>query len=141
MHIGLEMADYGARLAPMYHYRGDPPFDDPYRDHGAYLRTLLGEDVESGIAHFRGKAIEGAQAGYTLPAEIFIDLLVRLDRFDEAIAASLEFFPETGAPPANCPSALQLCQIAGNFDRLRSLARDRGDLLAYTAALLQSESI
>jgi hypothetical protein len=141
MRMALEMADYGARLAPMYHYRSDPPFDDPYRDHGAYLRTLLGQDVESGVEHFRAKAVEGAQAGYMLPAEIFIDLLVRLDRFDEAIAASVDFFPETGAPPTNCPSALQLCQIAGKFDRLRSLARQRGDLLAYTAALIQSQSV
>ena len=53
---------------------------------------------------FAAKQSTGAQAGYMLPAEIFIDLLVRLDRFDEAIAASIEFFPETGsAAPDELP--------------------------------------
>lgn len=137
MRMAVEMADYGKQLDAMYHYRGEAPFEESYTDHGIYLRTLLGEGVEGGVAQFRRKAAEAAQAGYTLPAEIFIDLLVRLDRFDDAIRASLEFFPESGNAPMNCPSALQLCQIAGDFGQLRSLARERGDLLAYAAGVIQ----
>jgi hypothetical protein len=137
MRLALEIADYGTRLAPMYHFRGDPPFEDPYTDHGIYLRTLLGDDVERGIAHFRAKAVSGTAEGYGMPAEIFVDLLVRLERFDEAIAASREYFPKT--PPANSPSTLQLCQIAGAFGQLRELARERGDLLAYAAGLIQEK--
>ena len=55
----------------------------------------------------------------------FVDLLVRLERFDEAITASCEFFSE--AAPVNSPSTLQLCQIAGEFGKLRALARDNDD--------------
>ena len=135
MRLGLEIADYGTRLAPMYHYRGDPPFEDPYADHGMYLRTLLGEDVERGIAHFREKAVAAGQEGYTFPAEILIDLLVRLDRFDDAITASREFFSETAA--ANSPSTLQLCQIAQDYPQLRRLAREQGDLLSFAAGVIQ----
>ncbi len=138
MRLAVEMAQYGTQLAPMYHFRGDPPFEDAYIDHEIYLRTLLGEDVERGVAHFRRKAVEASEAGYSTPAEIFIDLLVRLDRFDEAIQASIEFFPEPSNPPANSPSSLQLCQIAGDFPRLRALARARGDLLAYAAGAIQT---
>jgi hypothetical protein len=137
MRMVVEMADYGTHLAEMYHFRGDPPFEDAYTDYGIYLRTLLHEDEEGGIAHFRRKAAEAAEAGYTMPAEILIDLLARLDRFDEAIRTSLELFPQSG--PVNCPSALQLCQIAGDFRQLRTLARDRGDLLAYAAGLIQTK--
>jgi hypothetical protein len=133
--LAREMADYGTQLAPMYHYRGDAPFDDPYADHGIYLRTLLGEDVEGGVEYFRSKAREGAEAGYSFPADVFIDLLVRLDRFDEAIAASREFFSENR--PSNGPNTLQLCQMGGNFEALRAVARERGDLLSYAAGVIQ----
>jgi hypothetical protein len=135
MRLALEIADYATQLAPMYHYRGDAPFDDPYRDHAIYLRAVLRDDVDAGVEHFRAKAREGAEAGYSFPADVLIDLLVRLDRFDDAIAASLEFFGDDR--PANGPSALQLCQMAGNFGKLREVARERGDLLAYAAGLIQ----
>jgi len=39
---------------------------------------------------------------------------------------------------ATCPSALQLCQIAEDYRQLRTLARNRGDLLAYAAGLIQT---
>jgi hypothetical protein len=137
MRMAVEMADYGKQLAPMYHFRGEAPFEEPYLDHGSYLRAVLREDPDSGVAHFRRKAVEAAEAGYTVPAEVFIDLLVRLDRSEAAIDASLELFPENVPAPMNCPSALQLCQIAGNYERLRSLARKRGDLLSYAAGVIQ----
>jgi len=138
MRLALEMADYGTQLDPMYHYKNDAPFEDPYRDYGIYLRTLLGGDVEAGVDHFRQKARDGAEAGYSFPADVFVDLLVRLDRFDDAIAASLEFFREDR--PSNGPSPLQLCQLAGNFGRLREVARERGDLLSYVAGVIQEKA-
>lgn len=131
----LEIADYGTRLAPMYHYKGDAPFDDPYADNAVYLRTILGEDVEAGIEHFRRKAREGAEGGYAFPADVLIDLLVRLDRFDDAIAASREFLRDERQQSG--PSALQLCQMGRNFGALRDVARERGDLLAYAAGIIQ----
>src|SRR5204862_1843291 len=82
LRMALEMADYGERLCPMYHFRGDPPFDQIYRDHAIYLRALLGEDAEGAIAHFRAKASEPRDAA---PAEVLIELLMRLDRHAEAI--------------------------------------------------------
>jgi hypothetical protein len=62
---------------------------------------------------------------------------VRLGRYAEAIQASLEFFPSSRATPLSCPSAIQLCQLAGDYPQLRELALERGDLLAFTAAVIQ----
>jgi hypothetical protein len=133
--MAVEMADYGRCLAPMFHFRGDPPFEDTYGDHALYLRALLGEEVNHAIAHFRKKAtVEDPRD--TTPAEVLIELLVRLRRYTEAIQASLEFFPDSSAMPQSA-SAIQLCQMAGDYRQLRELARERGDLLAFTAAIIQ----
>jgi hypothetical protein len=136
LRMAAEMAEYGRCLASMFHFRGDPPFEDTYGDHAVYLRALLGEEVEHAIAHFRKKATVGDQRD-TTPVEILIELLVRLRRYAEAIRASKEFFPDSNAMPRSCASAIQLCQMAGDYRQLRELARERGDLLAFTAAVIQ----
>jgi hypothetical protein len=136
LRMAVEMADYGRCLAPMFHFRGDPPFEDTYGDHAVYLRALLGEEVDHAIAHFRKKAAV-ADARDTTPAEVLIELLVRLGRYADAIQASLEFFPDSSATPRSCASAIQLCQMAGDYRQLRELARERGDLLAFSAAVIQ----
>jgi hypothetical protein len=139
LRVAVELADYGQCLAPMFHFRGDPPFEDTYADHAVYLRALLGESVDQAVAHFRKKATEASAAlGDTTAAEVLIELLVRLGRHAEAIEASLQFFPDTSNTPLSCASAIQLCQMAGDYRQLRNLARERGDLLAFSAAVIQS---
>jgi hypothetical protein len=125
LRMTVELAEYGQRLDPMYHFRGDPPFEDTYRDIGVYLRALLGQDVDSSIAHFRAK-IAGPED--TLAAEVLINLLSRLKRYAEAIQVSVEYLPE---------AALPLCQLAGDFAALRTIAEQRNDTLAFAAAIIQ----
>jgi hypothetical protein len=138
LRMALELAEYGRCLAPMFHFRGDPPFEDPYTDHAVYLKALLGEDVDAAIAHFRQKAIPSPEfPGYTAPAEVLIELLLRLDRFADAIQASIEYIPDTTSAPLSCPSILQLCQMAGDYTRLRTMARQHEDLLGFAAGLIQ----
>lgn len=139
LRMAAEMAEYGKCLAPMFHFRGDPPFEDTYSDHAVYLRALLGEEVDRAVAHFRKKVTEATAApGDTTPAEVLIELLVRLGRYAEAIQVSLEVFPNSREAPLSCASVIQLCQMAGDYRQLRNLARERGDLLAFTAAIIQS---
>ncbi len=135
LRMALNMADYGQRLAPMFHFRSEPPFEDIYRDHAVYLRALLGEDVDAAIAHFRNKA---AEPGDATPAEVLIDLLIRLGRYADAIQSSIEYFPDANVSPRSCPTVLQLCQMAGDYARLRSVAREREDLLGFVAGVIQS---
>jgi hypothetical protein len=60
LRMTLEMAEYGCRLSPMFHFRGDPPFEDVYLDHAVYLKALLGEDGDAAVEHFR-KKLESAR--------------------------------------------------------------------------------
>jgi hypothetical protein len=137
LRMALDMAEYGRRLAPMFHFRGDPPFAETYSDHAVYLRALLGENVDDAIAHFRKKATPPVPIpGDTTPAEVLIDLLVRLKRYQEAIRCAIEFLPE-GNTPLSCPSVLQLCQMAGDYAKLRSVAREKGDVLGFVAGVVQ----
>jgi hypothetical protein len=134
LRMALEMAEYGCRLAPMFHFRGDPPFEDIYRDHAVYLRALVGDDAESAIAQFRGKAADGN----AIAAEVLVDLLVRLGRTADAIATFREYFPDPQAAPMNCPSLAQLCQIAGDYTMLRDVSRESDNVLAFAAGVIQS---
>jgi hypothetical protein len=139
LRMALELAEYGRCLSPMFHFRGDPPFEDPYMDHAVYLKALLGEDVDAAIAHFRQKAMPSPEfPGYTAPAEVLIELLLRLDRHEDAIQAAIDYIPDTISAPLSCPSVLQLCQMAGDYTRLRTMARQHADLLGFTAGLIQS---
>ena len=133
----IEIADYGRRLAPMFEFRVDPPFQNVYTDHAIYLRALAGEDADAAVAHFRRKAAESdpEQEG-TASAQVLVTLLVRLERYREAIAASLEFLDGVPAVQLGCPSLFQLCQLAGAWDQLCTLARERGDLLSFAAGRL-----
>ena len=134
LRMAIEMADYGRKLSPMFEFKVDPPFENVYADHAIYLRALAGEDVDAAIAHFHRKAAESdpEQVG-TSPAQVLVTLLVRLQRYREAIAASLEFLEGVPAVQLGCPSLFQLCQLAGDWEQLRSLARQRDDLLSFAA--------
>jgi hypothetical protein len=126
LRMALEMAEYGRRLDPMYHFRGDPPFEDTYGDYAVYLKALLREDADAGIAHFRAK-IAGPED--TLAADVLVNLLSRLGRYREAIEVSIEYLPEAAFP---------LCQLAADYTKLRDLARERRDAIGFAAGLLQS---
>ena len=150
--LAAELTDYGRRLSHRHRYEGDPPFEDVYADHGVYLDALLGRNVEEAIAHFRAKLVPpaaepepepefdgyGREPDAAVAAQVLVGLLVRLGRIDEAIdvaAAHLSGVPEGSLI---CPGVSQLCQRAGQPARLARLARDRGDLVNYAAAVLQT---
>jgi hypothetical protein len=130
MRLVLEMAEYGQRLDPIYQNPAPPPFEDPFVDHAMYLRALLGENVEESVAHFRKKlsaSVPGA-------AQVLVGLLARLGRYAEAIQVSLEHLG--GEADDDCPSAVQLCQMAGDYQQLREVARKKGDFVGFAAGMI-----
>jgi len=137
LRMALEMCDYGSHLSAQFKYRVEPPFDDVYVDHAMYLKALLGDDVDATIAHFRKKIVESDPAVTgTAPAQVLVALLVRLERYRQAVEISLEHLSDVAAEQLACPSVLQLCQMAGDYELLRKIARERGDLLGFTAGLI-----
>ena len=139
--LAVELAEYGARLGSMFQERSDPPFENFYVDHGIYLRALRGDDVDGAVAHFRAK-VEGYDMNETGsgPAQMLVALLARLERYSEGVDISLRYLSEVNPSELACPTALQLCFLAGDFDRLRTLSRERGDLLNYVAQALAVRS-
>ncbi|MBM3812535.1 MAG: hypothetical protein FJW20_12990 [Acidimicrobiia bacterium] len=138
----LEMAQYGQRLAPTFHHRSEPPFEEFYVSHAMYLRALLGKDVEAAIAYFRERARRYDPAEYgTGPAQVLVSLLVRLGQHREALDASLELLPDAPNHQLGCPTVNEICQRAGEFQRLQEISRERGDVLGYAAALAQQSQV
>ncbi|HUQ92920.1 MAG TPA: hypothetical protein VM120_14665 [Bryobacteraceae bacterium] len=132
-----DLCAYGKRLSAQFHSQSHPPFEDPFTDYGMYAEALLGENVDAAVQHFQEKvkASDPEEVG-TMPAEVLVKLLVRLERYQEALDVSVAHL--TNAHESSCPTALQLCHMAGDHQRLRQLAREKGDLLSYAAATLQT---
>ncbi|HVV99023.1 MAG TPA: hypothetical protein VHB77_01715, partial [Planctomycetaceae bacterium] len=84
--LAIQLAEYGSHLSSQYQYAGDPPFDDFYPAHVQYLKAISGEGRDAALAYFREKI--GADVHDTdnqLAALAYVDLMTRLERFDEAL--------------------------------------------------------
>ncbi len=65
-----------------------------------------GEDVESGLAHFRTKAeTADPETVGTYPAQVYVNLLLKLGRNDEALAAAKRFLSGQDPRHLSCPGA------------------------------------
>jgi hypothetical protein len=140
LSLAVDLTEYGRRLSERHRYEGDEPFEDTYEDHRVYLRALLGIDEDAAVDHFRAKLgpIDPDRRDEAIAAQVLVRLLVRLGRVEEAIDVAAERLGHLPDAALGCPSAPQLCQKLGQPDRLAAIARQRGDLVNYTAALLAS---
>ena len=102
-----------AALSPACSSRDLPPFEKIFDDHGIYLRALLGQDVDSAIAHFQAKLDEADErtAKPTVPAaQTLVNLLVhgsgRLDAAIDVASQHLAGFSESSAGVSRRRAAL-----------------------------------
>jgi hypothetical protein len=139
----IEMTEYGDKLAPMFHYKGDPPFENIYVDYGIFLRALAGENTDAAIAHFRKKASDAdpEDPAGAAAAQVLVMLLGRRKRYGEAIEVSLEFLQGIEPNQLACPSVLQLCELAGDYSRMMRIAEEKGDLLNFAAGAVGATSL
>jgi hypothetical protein len=128
---------YGQGLSARFRYPSDPPFDDLYRDYGMYLAGITGADVEGCVAHFRTKVeqTDPDEVG-TYPAEVLVNLLVRLERPAEALAVARQYLAQSDNPRPACPSIGELCRLAQDYRALAEVARIQGDAVHFMAGLL-----
>jgi hypothetical protein len=138
LRLAVEIADYASRLDAMFQYSDDPPFERAYDDRLIYLKALLGEDIERAVKHFDEKAAgsDADRDGYR-PAEVLVELLIRLERYDDAINAFRRYLIDVPPAGLSCPSLLQMYQMAGDFEQLKQVAKQQSDPLSYLAALIQ----
>jgi hypothetical protein len=138
IRLALELCEYGVHLSSQFKMRGEPPFEDIYQDHAIYLRCLLGEDVAAGIGHFREKIATQEDPMWRIQdAQTLVGLLVRLESYRAAAEIAMEYLSDVPPDQLACPSVFQLCQLAGDNEGLKQLARRRGDLLSFAAGAIQ----
>jgi hypothetical protein len=137
LEMARELCAYGARLSPRFQYESEPPFEDQYRDYGVYLAILAGDDVEAGLAHFRAKADQAdSQEVGTYPAEVLVNLLLRLGRADEALAVAKRHLANVTDRQLTCPGIVELCQKTGDYRTLAEVARAQDNAVHFVAGLI-----
>jgi hypothetical protein len=140
LRLALDLTHYGRRLSKQFQYPGDEPFADQYVAGALWFQAQLGENVEAALDYFRNKAetCDIAHHG-TMPAEVYVELLTRLERYAEAINASIKYLPGNQQRMGICPSLLELAEMSGLYTKVLQHTKEQQDLLAYTAALVKAK--
>jgi hypothetical protein len=134
LELFRQLCDYGSRLSAMFQARGQAPFESPFVDYGHYVHARLGIDTDDHIQHFRNKLAESdPEETGTAPAELLVNLLVELQRYEEAVEVSRQSLSDL-TYELTCPSILRLCHLAGDYSQMRQIAGKAGDYLSYLAA-------
>ena len=136
LNLAVQLAEYGSKLDPQFQYPGEAPFDDTYPAHIQYFNILLGKNVDEAMAYFNQKLeAEPDEADKKLIAYVVVDLLMRTDQLDKALEVAekhLQFVEEQSF------SFAELCNKAGAVDKWAKAAKESGDIVSYTAAIVQS---
>lgn len=139
--LARELCAYGRRLAPQYQFSGEPPFEDQYNDYDAYLAVLTGDEVEKHLDRFRDKAATAdPETVGTRPAEILVNLLLRINRPAEALAVARQYIAGKEHDMMMSPPITELCRQAGDFRALAEVARGQNDPVNYLAGLVAARS-
>jgi hypothetical protein len=135
--LARELCAYGAKLSDRYGGSDDPPFEKGYDDYEVYLSVLAGDGVEKGLDHFRKKAAEAdpEEIG-TYPAEVLVNLLLKVDRGPEAVEVARRHLSNTQGRQLTCPNLTELCQRFAAYQTLAEVAREQGDAVHYLAGLI-----
>ena len=131
----IELTEYGRRLAPMFQYKSDPPFDKFYEDNGVYLRALRGENVDEAVAHFEQKLQQADDDAKPMCAAVLVTLLDRLGKSGDAISIALEHLSHVQDAGGGFPTIAELAHRAGEYQGLIEFARQKGDLVSFVAGL------
>ncbi len=137
LEMARELCEYGQHLSGRFVHPGDPPFEDLYRAIGIYLAILAGDNVEEGLDYFRRQAEQAdPETIGTYPAQVLVNLLLRLERPTEALAVARKYLATADNRQLSCPSIVELCRKVGDYRTLAEVAREQGDPVHFLAGLL-----
>ncbi len=130
-----ELTQYGRRLSHQLQYPGEEPFVDFYPAHASFFGILMGKSVDSSLTIFQRKAraVNVAEQG-TEPIEVYVDLLDRIGRADEALNVAIELVPDEVPAARVTPLLLELAAKAGDFQPVLEYCKRKSDPLGYAAA-------
>ncbi|MEX0725326.1 MAG: hypothetical protein WEB58_01340 [Planctomycetaceae bacterium] len=134
----IELCEYGAKLSTQFQYPSEPPFQDYYAAHKAYLRVLADDDREENLNYFREILKNETEfEQQQLIALVLVDLLTRIGRSSDAVEVAKDYLSNVEEPQTF--SFAQLCQEHNRWDLLEQSARERGDLVLFTATLVSKK--
>ena len=101
------------------------------------MGILGGTEVEEGLKYFRDQ-VENAtpEETGTYPAEVLVNLLLKLNRPGEALAVARQHLAASDNRQLGCPSIAELCQKVNDYQALADVAREQGDPIHFLAGLL-----
>jgi hypothetical protein len=139
--LARELCAYGSRLSDRFVQPGDPPFEELYPSHDRYLAILGGDDVENNLDYFRRQAdaADPENVG-TYPAEVLVNLLLRLERPAEALAVAKKHLRRAWNQRLTCPNLIDLCLKCGDFRTLAEISREQGDPVHFLAGLVGAKA-
>ncbi len=140
LELAYDLTAYGNRLSKQFQFAGDEPFADVYASHGLFFAAQLDRQVELALDYFaqRARAADVNEQG-TGAAEVYIALLSRLRRYGEAIDAAVELIPPGVRTSGFAPNLLELSRLAGSYERLMKVCRDRNDLVGFAVGLAEQD--
>jgi hypothetical protein len=100
---------------------------------------LDGIDTEQGLAHFRSKIDGEIAEGNTFPAEVYINLLVKIGRLTEALAAARKYLGGVSEENLSCPGVSELARKVGDYSAFVEAARVKGDAVNFLAGMIAGE--
>ena len=137
LRLALDLTEYGRRLHSQFQFNGDEPFVEIYPSHALFFQALLGENRDEALAYFKKKAEELDRSVHgTIAVEVYIDLLARCGKLDEAMEALIQMIPAGTQAIGIAPSLYELCQRKGDFSKLVASSRERGEMLSFAAGLV-----
>jgi hypothetical protein len=96
----------------------------------------MNEDTDRALGYFRSQLErDGEATDRALVAYVLVDLLVRMDRFADALPIAEQYLLD--ADEDFSAAFGELCEKAGRYDVLQRVAESRGDLVTFAAALVQ----
>lgn len=140
LDLGLQMTEYGRRLPRNFQSPDLPPFEDFYNDYRIFFQAMVGTGVDGAVRYFtlKADAAEIDEEGKHLPGEVLVHLLYRLGRYQDAMDAYEKYLKDQRSPPTAAPTLFEISECAGNFSKLLKLAKEKDDLLQYTAGLVRT---
>lgn len=136
----IDLTYYGSALAPMLQYAGDEPFADQYPSHRLFFEALAGKRQDEAVRFFADKAEALRESNFgAYAAETLVDLLDRIGRPQEALAAYERFVDPRRPSLGIAPDLIELSRKAGNFDLALSQAAERGSVYELSRVLLASK--
>ncbi len=139
VEMARELAAYGEKLAVHFRNEADPPFERTYSDYKILLEVTAGIKVEEGLQHFRDKIEPAFAEGNTFPAEVYLNLLLRIGRRSEAVEVAKKYLA-TQNRPMSCPGVYELCREAKDYAGIAEAARQRADGVNFLAAKIAASA-